>query len=95
MTLNDDWLTQHGGTPAKVKRKRKSYAGLPNPLIALYGAGPELRQCKECKHFYRKEFASVYRKCDLRPDTNGPGTDHRATWPACGRFGEPNPVPTP
>ena len=30
--------------------------------------------------------AKTYFKCELRGITNGPGTDHRANWPACGKF---------
>lgn len=57
-----------------------------NPCIRAFGAGPENKRCKHCEHLYRKRWGAVYYKCDLRKDTNGPGTDHRANWPTCGRF---------
>ena len=58
----------------------------PNPLIKYYGKGPEGTKCKECKHLYRKQYAGTYIKCDLRENTNGHGTDHKANWPTCGKF---------
>lgn len=58
-----------------------------NPCVRLYGLDPEGRRCKECQLFIRKTgYRKIYFKCELRGDTNGPGTDHRANWPACGRF---------
>ena len=57
-----------------------------NPLIRSFGKGPEGERCKNCKHLYYKSYSKVYYKCDLRPDTNGPGTDHKVNWPACGKF---------
>jgi hypothetical protein len=57
-----------------------------NPCMNLYGKGPVGRQCKECSHMYQKQYDKVYWKCDLRKDTNGPGSDHRRRWPACARF---------
>jgi hypothetical protein len=72
--LYDEWLATH---PPKPK---------PNPMLRRYGAGPEGKRCKDCAHFFRKHFAKVYRKCAKRGDTNGPATDHLATWPACGAW---------
>lgn len=57
-----------------------------NPCVRLYGVDPEGRKCKDCSHLYRKQMSKVYIKCDLRENTNGPGTDHRAGWTACARF---------
>ena len=59
-----------------------------NPLIALYGPGQDGKKCKPCTHLYRKKYSKVYIKCDLRKDTNGPGTDHKANFPACGKYEE-------
>ncbi len=75
-TLCDDWLA--------VNKAEKR----PNPMIKRCGRGPDGKKCKTCRHFYRKSFAKTYRKCALRGDTNGPGTDHLANWPACGEYGE-------
>jgi hypothetical protein len=59
----------------------------PNPCVRAYGPGPENETCKHCWLFLRKEqYCKPYFKCFLRGDTNGPGTDHRANWPACKRF---------
>lgn len=57
-----------------------------NPLVRVYGPGPEGATCSDCVHLYAKEFAGRYLKCDLRVDTNGAGSDHRAGWRACGRY---------
>lgn len=76
-TLCDDWLESH---PAPK--------GKQNPMLRRYGAGPDGKKCKTCRHLYCKEFAGRYYKCDLRGDTNGAGTDHRVNWPACGRHEE-------
>ncbi len=57
-----------------------------NPLVRIFGKGPEGRKCKECKHLFVKQYASRYYKCALRVDTNGPGSDHRANYPACSKF---------
>lgn len=57
-----------------------------NPLVVHFGPGPDGARCKTCAHFHVKQYAGTYFKCDLRGDTNGPGTDHRANWPACGRY---------
>lgn len=54
-----------------------------NPLIATFGRDPMGRGCKYCAHLYRKDR---FFKCDLRPETNGPGSDHRQNWPACGKY---------
>lgn len=57
-----------------------------NPLLRMFGKGPEGATCKTCTHLRRKHFSKVYIKCDLRPNTNGPATDHKAGWPACGKY---------
>ena len=58
-----------------------------NPCVRSHGIGPEGSKCKGCALFIRKGYCSKkYFKCALRGNTNGPGTDHRANWPACGKF---------
>ncbi len=57
-----------------------------NPCVRLYGRGPEGEICANCAHLYRHVMAKVYLKCDLRTHTNGPGSDHKARWPACAKF---------
>lgn len=57
-----------------------------NPCVALFGAHSGARTCKFCVHLVRIQKGKVYLKCDLRKMTSGAGTDHKAGWPACGRF---------
>ena len=65
----------------------KTLDGLkPNPCIAVFGAGPEGKRCKNCSQLYRIHKGKTYLKCALRIETNGPGSDHKANWPACGKF---------
>jgi len=64
--------------------------------IRAYGPGPAGATCEFCIYLYRKMFSKTYYKCAMRRDTNGPGTDHRCGWAACGRFeaiATPLPVP--
>lgn len=60
----------------------------PNPCVLAYGPGPEGKRCKHCENLYAKRYAGTYYKCSFRGDTNGPGTDHRVNWRACGKFQE-------
>ena len=78
---NDIWPDHN-----RKSRPNGSLLADGNPLIKLHGKGPEGKRCKHCAHLYSKHFSKVYYKCDLRPDTNGTGTDHRVNWPACGKF---------
>lgn len=57
-----------------------------NPLLHVFGKGPEGARCKHCRHLFANCCSKTYYKCDLRPFTRGPGTDHKANWPACGKF---------
>lgn len=57
-----------------------------NPMVRAFGPGPEGARCRDCRHLRMKSFARTYYKCNLRVDTNGPGTDHRVRWPACAKF---------
>lgn len=59
-----------------------------NPLIRTYGPGPEGKTCKTCVHLWRKRISKTYLKCDLRVETAGPGSDHKAKYPACGKYSE-------
>jgi hypothetical protein len=60
--------------------------GSENPCVRLHGLAEPAAKCKDCQLFIRKHYSKTYFKCALRGDTNGPATDHRANWPACGRF---------
>ena len=58
-----------------------------NPMVRVYGKGPEGIRCKHCKHlYYSQPGQNRYLKCELRPFTHGPGTDHRANWDSCLKF---------
>lgn len=94
--ISQEWID---GQMAKLKAQgyrfiQTSLVGTKfreNPCVAYYGKGPEGKLCKTCEHFFRKQYSKVYRKCDLRGNTNGPGTDHKATWPACAKYVEAKP----
>lgn len=58
-----------------------------NPCIGVFGPGPDAFRCKSCKNLLaRGNGAKNFYKCALRTITNGPATDHKANWPACGKF---------
>ena len=69
----------------KKGKKKRSYAKPTNPRIAISGSTPG-EKCKNCVHFFRKQYSKTYLKCELIGNTNGPGTDIRANWEACGDF---------
>ena len=63
-------------------RHTRAYAGTP-------GRGPEGRTCKHCAHYCRVKYHNkIYRKCALLRNawTHGPGTDIKASTPACQHF---------
>lgn len=69
------------GQPIEAKPKGtqpKGYAAPP-------GTGPKGETCKTCFHYAVKKLGGTYRKCHLmqRHWTNGPGTDIKASAPAC------------
>jgi hypothetical protein len=69
-----------------LEKQKSKTLELINPLVKMFGRGPDGAICRTCAHLYRKQFSRVYIRCDLRPNTNGPGTDHKARWPACGKY---------
>ena len=60
----------------------------PNPCVWMFGKGPKGAKCKTCKHLICKHYSKRYYKCDWRPKSNGPATDHRVRWNACGKYEE-------
>lgn len=78
------------GNPVAVKKfvKGRSQGYKTNPCISVYGKGPEGTRCKNCVNFFKKYVGKTFFKCELRGDTGGPGTDHRANWPTCGKYKE-------
>jgi hypothetical protein len=68
-------------TDVELKKRR-----LINPMVTAQGKGPEGMKCKHCRFCYGKHYSKIYYKCEFRGDTNGPGTDHKVNWAACGKF---------
>lgn len=67
--------------------KNKSGSLKRNPLLAVYGPGPDGAQCGTCSHFFQLGgVAGTYYKCDLRKVTSGPSSDHRVRWDACAKY---------
>lgn len=77
-------------TPSSEKGKRKPTK--PNGYAAIPGTGPTGETCRTCAHLARVRHSKKYLKCLLERHrwTNGPGTDIRASSPACKRW-EPKP----
>jgi hypothetical protein len=70
---------------ASEREKARRLAG--NPMIASCGFGPEGAKCGQCAYLTAHPFDKRYYKCMLRgKPTRGSATDHRVSWPACGRF---------
>jgi len=78
-----DWFSNQASKAGFVPATPKADF---NPCLKLYGAGPIGKRCKECSLFIRHQMSRTYFKCKLRGVTHGPGTDHKANWPACGKF---------
>lgn len=84
-------MSKFPGTLPPSPEQAEWFAGqLPkvstNPCVNLYGPGPTDKKCKDCRLLTYNQHQKRYYKCQLRGITSGPGTDHRMTWPACGRF---------
>jgi hypothetical protein len=67
--------------PKSIKKSTTS-----NPMVAVYGPGPEGAQCRSCVHIHGLQYAKTYYKCDRRQLTHGRRTDHYVNWPACGQY---------
>lgn len=60
-----------------------------NPCLALYGPGPDGQTCKGCVHLrypVERNPQARHWKCDLRKLSHSTATDHKVSWPACGRY---------
>lgn len=69
------------------RRHRRSRAATSNPLLAVYGPGPDGAKCGTCVHIFAwGDVAGRYYKCELRRVSRSVVTDHRVRWPACGRY---------
>jgi len=60
--------------------------GRVNPMVRLFGLGPEGEICKNCAHLIGHSYSHTYYKCNLRTITSGPSSDHRVRWSACAKF---------
>ncbi len=78
-------LTDWFGNPIKMPDQSKP-STKKNPMISVYGPGPEHQICKNCAFLAGIGAASTYYKCRLRTNTHGAKTDHRVRWPACSKF---------
>jgi hypothetical protein len=66
-------------------QKRKSEM-VYKQMITLYGTS-EGNKCKNCIHFYFREFAGKYPKCRLSGcDGASRSSDWNSRWNACGKF---------
>lgn len=92
--MNDLDLFGNPATPAPAKvvdgaARTKSGSYVVNPLLRIHGPGPANTRCKACTHLIAKHRSRTWYKCALRAGTlhtASPKSDHRANWPACGRF---------
>lgn len=81
------------GTPEAVAlpapvRTRTPRVSDPNPCVAVYGPGPAGATCATCARLIHNDNPRRgYLKCTLRGVNRSERTDHRAGWPACGRYG--------
>jgi len=74
------------------QQAKAAMRGDNNPCVKLYGLGPDGARCKTCTLLFRR---GQYFKCRLRNLTSGPGSDHRANWPACGKYVKKPPQAAP
>ena len=77
-----DWL--QGKLDAEEERRKQ--ARKENPLVAVYGPGPEGAKCKTCDRLTYHTCRKRFYKCTLRKITRGPATDHLVNWPACAKY---------
>lgn len=82
----DTWFEVSATTPKPLTGTGLK-ASDPNPAMAVYGAGPKETHCRTCALFQRHQHGRrAYGKCALRGVSRGAGTDHFASWPACGKY---------
>lgn len=79
---------EHRAILGPDSKKRKPT--VPKGYAALPGSGPEGKTCRGCKHkvTMSNTGAKSWIKCELMKAawTHGPGSDIRASSPACRRF---------
>lgn len=82
-----------GSSIVPKELERRSHRGgkppLANPLLPIFGPGPDGAKCGDCEHLFRQGgTAGTYYKCELRSLSRSASTDHRVRWPACGKYVE-------
>lgn len=82
--MSDPWAALRAQRDSKV---RIDQAKKIDRMHLAHGT-TEGRACGDCKHLYRHQgdYAGHYFKCHQYGYTNGPGTDWRLKWAACGLF---------
>ena len=54
-------------------------------MHTTYGV-TEGERCGTCAHLYMRQFNHRYYKCSMAKQSNGPATDWRVSWQACGKW---------
>jgi hypothetical protein len=58
-----------------------------NPMVKVYGKGPEGTKCKSCDHLCcNAHNGKRYYKCEYRGVSASVTTDHLIGWPTCGKY---------
>lgn len=60
-----------------------------NPMVRLFGLGPDGQTCRSCRHLIRYSQAATWSKCALRCNSGGRATDHRSGYRACAKYEGP------
>src|SRR5688572_21485722 len=85
-------LDPNAGALSDAQRKLLTKRRMdPKGYAALPGTGPAGETCKSCEHYTIRRFSKGYRKCMLTRATwtCGPGSDVKASSPACSRWEKP------
>ena len=75
-----------GPPPPPPPRHRTPNLADPNPCVVVHGHGPEGATCASCGSLVHGGTRGEHLKCTLRGVSSSERTDHRAGWPACGRY---------
>lgn len=73
-------------TPEQLARQKKLASLKRRGHAAQPGTGPVGETCKTCQHYTLRHMSGTYRKCGLANWTRGPGSDIRASDPACEKW---------
>lgn len=77
-SLYPEWQTEHPPEPPIAPQIKQMYNA--------YGRTPG-EKCKNCVYLERiPGHTKTYFKCKLTKQTNGPATDWRLHWEACGKW---------